>query len=73
MQHYEENHVISISLDICKALRNGVSPAISGNKDVTVISDCSPPVEPWGTQEEEEHMWDLVAIKLQPLPMVSPK
>lgn len=44
MQHYEENHVISISLDICKALRNGVSPAISGNKDVTVISDCSPPV-----------------------------
>lgn len=44
MQRYEENHVISISLDICKTLRNGVSLAISGNKDVTVISDCSPPV-----------------------------
>ena len=27
-----------------RGLRNGIFPAISVNKDVTVISDCSPPV-----------------------------
>ena len=37
---------------------NGVFPAISVNKDVTVISTCSPmsAPEPKGTQEGEEYL-----------------
>lgn len=60
-----KNHVISISLDICKALRNGVSPAISGNKDVTVISDYWPSRVSPGASRKRKNTWDLVAIKLQ--------
>ena len=40
-------------------LRNRISPAVSVNKDVTVISDHSPPTwagEPKGTQEGEEYL-----------------
>ena len=40
-------------------VRNGVFPAISVNKDVTVISNCSwmwAP-EPKGSQEGEEYLW----------------
>ena len=40
-------------------VRNGVFPAISVNKDVTVFSTCSPvwAPEPKGTQEGEEYLW----------------
>ena len=50
-----------------------IFPAISVNKDVTVISDCSPP--PWAdkpeeTQKEKEYL-PSSSHKLKPLLMVS--
>ena len=57
MQHYEENHVISVSLDICKTLRKGVSPAISGKKGRHSHQQLQPSrVSPRDTQEGGEHM-----------------
>ena len=56
-------------------MRNGVFPAISVNKDVTIISDCCHPhelVSPEGTQEGKNTCY-LAAIRLQPLPEVSPE
>ena len=44
-------------------MRNGIFLAVSGNKDVMVISDCSPE----GTAETEENL----PSRLQPLPTVS--
>ena len=54
-------------------LRNGIFPAISLNKDVTVTSNCShtdsESVSPEGTQEGKNTCL-LAAIRLQSLPMV---
>jgi len=53
-------------------LRNGVFPATSVNKDVTVISDYNPPM--WALRAlRKENTCHLLTIRLQPLPMVSPK
>jgi len=61
-------------------LRSRIFPAISINKDVIIISDWSPPVEPMnpeGTQEwgkkKKKRNCHLVTIRLQLLPEVSPK
>ena len=56
-------------------MRNGVFPAISVNKDVTIISDCCHPhelVSPEGTQEGK-NTCHLAAIRLQPLPTANPE
>ena len=43
----------------CINVRNGIFPAVSVNKDVTVISDDRPPVwtgEPWGHSRRKEYL-----------------
>ena len=53
-----------------KYMRNDIFPAISVNKDVTVIRDCSPQKqagEPRGTQQGEDNL-PSATIRLQPLP-----
>ena len=50
-------------------MRNGVFPAISIDKGVTVISDSSPP----GHSERSRIPGDLAAMRLQLLPTQSPK
>ena len=56
-------------------MRNGVFPAISVNKYVTVISDTCPQkckfLSPRHNQEGEQYLPNMAAIRLQPLPMVS--
>ena len=54
-------------------VRNEIFPAVSVNKDVTVTSNCSHSelVSLEGTQEGK-NTCHLAAIRLQPLPMVSP-
>ena len=48
---------------------NGILPAISVNKDVTVIRDCSPPSELVSPEETQEgkNTYHLAAIRLPPL------
>ena len=51
-------------------MRNDIFPAISVNKDVTVIRDCSlqkQAGEPRGTQKGEDNL-PSATIRLQPLP-----
>ena len=40
---YAHTHILHIYTSIFTHVRNGVFPAMSVNKDVTVISDSSPP------------------------------
>ena len=48
---------------------NGILPAISVNKDVTVIRDCNPPSELVSPEETQEgkNTYHLAAIRLPPL------
>ena len=41
-------------------VRNGVFPVVSVNKDVTVISDCSPPLWALRALRKEEKSWTAV-------------
>ena len=53
-------------------LRHGVFPATSVDKDVTVISGHNPPM--WTLRAlRKGNACHLLTIRLQPLPMVSPK
>ena len=56
-----------------EGLRNGVSPAISINKDITAISDSGPPkVNCWAWSVfRKNNTSDLAPIRLPLLPMVS--
>ena len=59
-----------------KQIRNTALPATSVNKDVIVISNCCHPKwdsQPWRKLSKERKTCCLVAITLQPLPMVSPE
>jgi len=49
------------------ALKNGIFSVLSVNKDVTVVSDSSPP----GQLEGKGYLLRLAAFRLQPLPTVS--
>jgi len=63
------NYVLGKGLGSVK-VRNGVFPVISVNKDVTVISDSSPPnVNSWALREiGKENTCNMAAMRLQPLP-----
>ena len=51
-------------------MRNEIFYAIWINKDVTVISDCTLPM--WAGESEEKNTCHLAAIRLLPLPAVTP-
>ena len=51
-------------------MRNEIFYAIWINKDVTVISDCILPM--WAGESEEKNTCHLAAIRLLPLPAVTP-
>ena len=65
----------AFSRKIVKVWRNGVFPAISINKDVTVISNSSPPM--WAGEPEEHsgrrRIPTTQQLLDQPLPTMSPK
>ena len=58
-----------------KKKRNEIFPAISLIRNVTVTSNCSPPVKPVNPEDTQEgkNTCHLAAIRLQPLPLVSPE
>ena len=53
-------------------LRNEVFLAILVNKDLTVISNCTLQFRPLRALRKEKSICNLAAMRLQPLPKLSP-